>query len=1122
MRNHRRAGLAALTAVFVLAALAGPADAHLRKKNGDRVSKKHARWHRQQRQGDQTTTTTPTSTEPAKQQAQAGNASLKMYEAVVGSSLVEEITAAGYDVVDIEQLGNEQALITLVLYPRDKLALRKMGVDLELWRNDNGLTSIQLAKQQTSAGFKVWRDNDGPDGFEAYAYDLAAKYPDLLELEVIGQTWGTDPDGLPGPADDDPRDIIALQLTEDADGFDDAPGFDEDQKPAVIYNSLQHAREWIGGEVNRRFLEWLIKRYNEGDPEIVDLLGTTELWFILVTNPDGYQYTFDPDNRLWRKNLRDNDGDGVITSLDGVDPNRNYPEHWNWDDEGSSSLGSSETYRGPSPASEPETQAMINLYDEVDFTFHVNWHSVGQWLLYGLGAIMDTPTADDPIFVALSGTDKHPAIQDFNPGISSAELYTTNGDTNDFAYADRGTLGWVPELSEGATGDGFIFADKEGQIQGEFNRTRPYALSVALSAQDPDDPVSSVGITTEPFYLDVSEIDPQKASNPLSDLTFAHSYGDPQPVQVLAKRDLNDDGITDDAVTLNYRINGVGPVHEATTSPWNGGDRFGGPGQEYYRFMRGEVGLTTNLDPGDSVEVWFTGGGQTSDSFTFEVVEDDPNQVLILAAEDYTGPTNVPAYPSAAGPFYLSYYTDALDDLGIDYDVYDVDAMGRTAPSYLGVLNHYDAVIWYMGNDFLTREPGQVPGTGFSTLAFREMLEVREYLNEGGSLLFTGQHAGVQFAQAFPFNPVSTPPFCDGTVPNTTGVECRIADDDFLQYWLGSYIYNDDAGLDDTGDPFPLTGVADPFDTTSPVWTLNDPSGDGAENQASAESFITTSSLLDPSVPPPDGYPQFTSDAYVEWDDGISGPFQPHNGSTYYLYSDRADITYKRIKRPVTVPGAGGTMSFFTSYDTEPNWDFVFVEVHDLDAGTWQTMPDVSVPSHTSNSTGDSCPEGWHELHPWLEQYQGADCSGSGTSGAWNAASGRSEGWEEWEINLTPFAGHDIEVYFSYVSDWAVQGLGAWFDDVTFSWEGTTEGFETGTGSWSVPDGPAPGSDANPNDWFRTTDIGFEEGAVVGMTPSDADFRTLHFGFGFEGLSTEAERNDVMCRAMDHLGVPCP
>ena len=56
---------------------------------------------------------------------------------------------------------------------------------------------------------------------------------------------------------------------------------------------------------------------------------------MISANPDGYQYTFDHE-RLWRKNLRDNNGDGQITVGDGVDPNRNFAEHWGYDNEGSS------------------------------------------------------------------------------------------------------------------------------------------------------------------------------------------------------------------------------------------------------------------------------------------------------------------------------------------------------------------------------------------------------------------------------------------------------------------------------------------------------------------------------------------------------------------------------------------------------------------------------------------------------------------------------------------------------------------------------------------------------------------------------------------------------------------
>ena len=80
--------------------------------------------------------------------------------------------------------------------------------------------------------------------------------------------------------------------------------------------------------------------------------------------------------------------------------------------------------------------------------------------------------------------------------------------------------------------------------------------------------------------------------------------------------------------------------------------------------------------------MWFDGGREESDSFTYDVVSDSGNDVLVLAAEDYTGAS--PGQPPG-GPFYLSYYTNALTANGITFDVYDVDAQGRTAPDNLGV-----------------------------------------------------------------------------------------------------------------------------------------------------------------------------------------------------------------------------------------------------------------------------------------------------------------------------------------------------------------------------------------------------------------------------------------------------
>src|SRR4029078_9828633 len=149
-------------------------------------------------------------------------------------------------------------------------------------------------------------------------------------------------------------------------------------------SATQHAREWIAAEVDRRLMNWYVDKWRAHDKDVKKPLQSTELWVMRVANPDGYQYTFSTE-RLWRKNLRDNDGNGQITVGDGVDPNRNFRDHWGYDNEGSSPDTADETYRGPSAASEPETKAMQGLIDRVAPKSQSNFHSVGQCLVYPQG-----------------------------------------------------------------------------------------------------------------------------------------------------------------------------------------------------------------------------------------------------------------------------------------------------------------------------------------------------------------------------------------------------------------------------------------------------------------------------------------------------------------------------------------------------------------------------------------------------------------------------------------------------------------------------------------------------------------------------------------------------------------
>src|SRR6266545_2148190 len=485
----------------------------------------------------------------------------EVYTAKVDRDQARDIARAGYDVVADRQTAAGVEL-DLVLSSAERARLAGQGVRLDLKRLKNGLTLQEFAAAQAADGFEVWRSWDEAGGIRDELYTIAQRNPLTTKLEVIGHS-------VQG------REIIALKVTRNARTLADG------SRPAALYNSLQHAREWISVEVNRRLLHYFVDNYGS-NAEVTNLVNTRELWFVLVANPDGYQYTFDTE--------------------------RNWPEHWNWDNEGSASLVSDETYRGTGPNSEPETQALKGLLDRLQFKYMVNYHSAAQQLLLPFGWQESTPSPDNPIFIATSGTDHNPAIPGFDVGLSSDELYITNGETTDYAYAADKTLAVTPELSEGCDGCGFEFPDDETLVQEEFERIRPHAVNVARSVTDLTNPVSNLGVTLAPFYTHQDQLDPQMSNMPLTDFRFAYSYGDPQPVRVLARRNLG-------AVSLEYQING-GTWQTTTTAEWTGGDRWGEVRGVYYHIVGGTI---TGTHPGDTVTVQFkdSDGPATSEPFTY-------------------------------------------------------------------------------------------------------------------------------------------------------------------------------------------------------------------------------------------------------------------------------------------------------------------------------------------------------------------------------------------------------------------------------------------------------------------------------------------------------------------------
>ena len=268
--------------------------------------------------------------------------------------------------------------------------------------------------------------------------------------------------------------------------------------------------------------------------------------------------------------------------------------------------------------------AYRTLMNRLKAKFMIDYHSHGELILYPEGWQVETQATDNPLMEALAGHDENnPAIPGYDPDLS-AELYTVNGDITDDALHVDGTQAYTVELTGGsgpAVGGtdgthpnrvpgGFVFQDSEADVQTVFEENREFALDLARSAPDPDDPVSHIGNEAPDFVPNA----------------FAVSNGDPQRLEVNVKKALG-------AVTAHWQVAGGGSG-SAPMSEWDGGLRYGEPGT-YYHHMRATA--ETGATPGQQVEVWFTAGGEESGHFTYTLASDSGARVLLLVAEDYTG-----------------------------------------------------------------------------------------------------------------------------------------------------------------------------------------------------------------------------------------------------------------------------------------------------------------------------------------------------------------------------------------------------------------------------------------------------------------------------------------------------
>jgi len=167
----------------------------------------------------------------------------------------------------------------------------------------------------------------------------------------------------------------------------------------VFYNGAHHSLEWITAPLLMKFIENFSRAYSTGSNirgyNVRDIWNRSSIYIVPMVNPDGVDLVLEglsPENPYYQQLLRWNDTGLPFSqvwnaNIRGVDLNRNYPASWEQAKAQEPALGidgpGPTRYGGPSPLSEPETQAMVNFTRQHNFKLVIAYHTQGRviyWL----------------------------------------------------------------------------------------------------------------------------------------------------------------------------------------------------------------------------------------------------------------------------------------------------------------------------------------------------------------------------------------------------------------------------------------------------------------------------------------------------------------------------------------------------------------------------------------------------------------------------------------------------------------------------------------------------------------------------------------------------------------------
>jgi murein tripeptide amidase MpaA len=310
--------------------------------------------------------------------------------------------------------------------------------DVDIYGVDSGTLTFAATPRQAqslrAAGFKLEQQvqlMDFPPAdsmYHNYAEQTAelrkivADHPSIASLSTIGKSF-------------EGRDLWLLKISDNV-GTDEA-------EPEVLFTCQQHAREHLTPEMCLR----IANRYTDGygsDAAITGVVNSREIWIVTSINPDGSEYDIATGSyRAWRKNRQG----------PGTDLNRNWGYRWGCCGGSSGSTGS-ETYRGPSAFSAPETQRLRDFTNSrvvggvQQIKSHIDWHTFSELILWPFGYTTANTapglTANEERAFRTLGQQMASSNR-YTPQQSS-DLYITDGSIGDWMWATHKIWSYTFEM----------------------------------------------------------------------------------------------------------------------------------------------------------------------------------------------------------------------------------------------------------------------------------------------------------------------------------------------------------------------------------------------------------------------------------------------------------------------------------------------------------------------------------------------------------------------------------------------------------------------------------------------------------------------------------------------------